>query len=86
MPADEHLAVPAKKRKGHRGGMKKRTRQQSFAAHNNGTGSAEAGRSRSDLQTLLSGTPRTSFYSGRNLSETSLESEVLLDHRYGRRR
>ncbi|TVY31840.1 putative metal ion transporter [Lachnellula subtilissima] len=56
----------------HRGGKKKRTRRQSFAASaedSNGTGSRSAA--------------RDSFYrvQGRNMSGTSIESEALLDHR-----
>ncbi|TVY68853.1 putative metal ion transporter [Lachnellula suecica] len=61
---------PAKKKRNHRGGKKKRSRKQSFAA------STEDGNSHPR--------PGESFYrlQGRNLSNTSIESEALLDHRY----
>ena len=78
------------KRRKHRGGKKKRTRRQSFAAPSednstlasiSGDVSAEntAGRNRPSM-------PSNTFYqlgrTGGNMSNTSLDSEALLDHRY----
>ncbi|KAH6666032.1 hypothetical protein B0J14DRAFT_605158 [Halenospora varia] len=63
-----------KKKRNHRGGKKKRTRKQSFAAGDINA-PPQAGSQASAA--------RTSFYrlQGRNISNTSLESEALLDHR-----
>ena len=72
-----------KKRKDHRGGKKKRIRRQSFAApSDDGSGMPEISHNREDLQTQSAA--RLSFYrlKGRNISNTSIESETLLDHRY----
>ncbi len=72
-------AIPKKKRN-HRGGKKKR-RKQSFAA------STEDGSGMPDISQPHRGesesAARASFYrlQGRNLSNTSIESEALLDHR-----
>jgi magnesium transporter len=78
-------SAPGKKRK-HRSGKKKRNRRQSFIA-------TTAGPAISGLDTMLEATrddpgspesPRTPFFSRgptRRLSESSLESEALLDHR-----
>ena len=71
------------KKKKHRGGKKRRNRRQSFAAN------ADLGHDGSDERPTLEdiaghGNSRgsTSFYGlSRNLSNTSLESEALLDHR-----
>ncbi|ESZ98644.1 hypothetical protein SBOR_0882 [Sclerotinia borealis F-4128] len=69
-----------KKRNNHRGGKKKRPRRQSFAA------STEDGDGMAETPTAQRVAPpqsaaRSSFYSRRNLSTTSIESEELLDHR-----
>ncbi|KAH8676408.1 hypothetical protein BGZ60DRAFT_402569 [Tricladium varicosporioides] len=68
------VAIQPKKKRNHRGGKKKRTRKQSFVA-----GEMNAP-SQSESQASA---VRTSFYrlQGRNISNTSLESEALLDHR-----
>ena len=78
----------ASKRRNHRGGKKKKkSRRQSFlpaAAHEE----VDPARSSHNLhEPAASTTPRPSFYrlgqsGGRNLSETSLDSNALLDHRY----
>lgn len=74
-------AAPRKKRN-HRGGKKKRNRRQSFAASTeDGSGIPEILQSRRSGQGQSAA--RSSFYrlQGQNLSNTSLESEALLDHR-----
>ena len=78
----------ASKRRNHRGGKKKKkSRRQSFlpaAAHEE----VDPARSNHNLhEPATSTTPRPSLYrlgqsGGRNLSETSLDSNALLDHRY----
>ena len=78
----------AGKRRNHRGGKKKKkNRRQSFlpaAAHEE----VDPTRSNQNLhEPATSTTPRPPFYrlgqsGGRNLSETSLDSNALLDHRY----
>ncbi|KAG0650722.1 metal ion transporter [Hyphodiscus hymeniophilus] len=73
--------IPRKKRN-HRGGKKKRTRKQSFAVSTeDGSGILET--PQSHRQTQSQSAARASFYrlQGRNASNTSLESEALLDHR-----
>ncbi|OIW34452.1 cora-domain-containing protein [Coniochaeta ligniaria NRRL 30616] len=69
-------AVPPRRRKNHRGGKKKKSRRKSFVAPSDDLGhdSLQAG----DLEEI-----RENFYAqrGGNNSQTSLESEVLLDHR-----
>ena len=77
---------PRKKRK-HRGGKRKKNRRQSFAAP-----PSEAG---TDVPSAVDGLQndplaqvpedgRSDFYRMRsNFSDESLESEALLDHRYG---
>ena len=76
------------KRRNHRGGKKKKkNRRQSFlpaAAEEEGD---PAGPSENLREPATSTTPRPPFYrlgrsGGRNLSETSLDSNALLDHRY----
>lgn len=85
--ADPTAAGPShrrKKRKDHRGGKKKRNRRQSFAApSDDGSGVLEIPQSRDDMQALSAA--RSSFYrlKGHNMSNTSIDSEILLDHRYG---
>lgn len=76
--------APRKKRN-HRGGKKKRNRRQSFAApSDDGSGLLETSQSRGEVHVERGPRPRPSFYRlQRNLSNTSIESETLLDHRYG---
>ena len=79
-----------KKRKNHRGGKKKKRRQSfgaSTALDSATAGTGDMTKSTPELQaTQVSGTPRGApFYrmgNDRNLSESSLESEALLDHRF----
>lgn len=67
-----------KKRKNHRS-KKKRTRRQSFAPSETEDGSGLPGTSRESQSAA-----RNSFYRRQNNhSNTSIESEALLDHRYG---
>ncbi|KAF4632156.1 hypothetical protein G7Y89_g5963 [Cudoniella acicularis] len=80
----EAASTPAvtKKKRNHRGGKKKRTRKQSFAASTeDGSGLTESPQTRSGDGSQNAA--RASFYRlhGRTLSNTSLESEALLDHR-----
>ena len=78
----------ASKRRNHRGGKKKKkNRRQSFlpAAAEEEVEPDTASHNRQEQAT--STTPRPPFYrlgqsGGRNLSETSLDSNALLDHRY----
>jgi len=73
--------APRKKRN-HRGGKKKRARRQSFAVSNeDGSGMPETPQSHRAGHSQSAA--RSSFYrlQGRNLSNTSIESEALLDHR-----
>lgn len=82
-------ATAAKKRNNHRGGKKKKTttkkkRRQSFAASNDdGSGMPETPHTHRGGNNPQSAA-RSSFYrhQGQNLSNTSIESEALLDHRY----
>lgn len=72
------------KKKKHRGGKKRRNRRQSFAATADmGHGDDDEGRpSLEDIAGHGNSRGSTSFYGlSRNLSNTSLESEALLDHR-----
>jgi magnesium transporter len=74
--------APAKKKK-HRGGKKKRNRRQSFAAGAD-IGTGDMHDERPSLTTMGGSHARgsSSFYRQHgNLSNTSLESEALLDHR-----
>lgn len=83
--ADPTVARPGhsrKKRKDHRGGKKKRNRRQSFAApSDDGSGLLEISQSRDDMQARSAA--RSSFYrlKEHNMSNTSIDSEILLDHR-----
>ena len=73
--------IPKKKRNNHRGGRKKRARRQSFAVSNDdGAGMPPTS---SSHHREGENTARASFYrlQGRNLSNTSIESDALLDHR-----
>lgn len=79
--ASSSQTVPRRKRN-HRGGKKKRTRKQSFAVSaEDGSGMPERPQSRTGQSKSAS---RSNFYSlqGHNLSNTSIESEELLDHRW----
>lgn len=72
--------MPSKKKRGnHRGGKKKRTRKQSFAASTEDGSmpgmSSRGGASRNSAMDALY------RVQGRNASNTSLESDALLDHR-----
>jgi len=72
----------ARKKRNHRGGKKKRARKQSFAASTeDGSGMLETPQPHRNGQ--AESAARSSFYrlDGRNLSNTSIESEALLDHR-----
>jgi len=72
-----------RRKKSHRGSKKKRNRRQSFAAaSDDGSGLPEASQSRAEVH-VQGGARSNSFYRlQRNLSNTSIESETLLDHRY----
>jgi len=89
-PAEQGEQPAASRRKRtHRGGKKKRNRRQSFAAPADDTNTVNPARANQDLLDVpSSSTARPPFYKlgqsgGRNLSSTSLDSEALLDHRYG---
>lgn len=75
-----------KKKRNHRGGKKKRARRRSFAAliDDDGSGMPEILQSQNENAQSAA---RSSFYriQGHSLSNTSLESESLLDHRLVRR-
>lgn len=87
---DQSEAPPTSKKRKHRGGRRKRNRRQSFAAPSEASDAMNppAGRSNHDLLNVpRPSAPQPPFYrlgqsGGRNLSNTSLESEALLDHRY----
>ena len=75
-------------KRNHRAGKKKKARRKSFAVPDDMDGGGDAMRSSQTLldQTGGSRPPFTSFYrlgqsNGLNLSETSLDSDALLDHR-----
>jgi hypothetical protein len=73
----------ARRKRSQRGGKKKRNRRQSFAApSDDGSGLPEASQSRVEVH--VQGVARSNSYYRlqRNLSNTSIESETLLDHRY----
>lgn len=85
--AQAEQTVGGRKRRNHRAGKKKKNRRQSFAIGEDETVDREAMRSNPDLLDQ-SHTPgaRQPFYrlgqsGGRNMSETSLDSQALLDHR-----
>lgn len=77
-----------KKRRNHRGGKKKRNRRQSFAAPGEESVGVEAMRqSQNMMESATSASTRPPMYrlgqsGGLNLSDTSLDSQALLDHRY----
>ncbi|MCJ1355630.1 MAG: CorA metal ion transporter [Icmadophila ericetorum] len=76
-----------KKRRNHRGGKKKRNRRQSFAAPGQEAEGIEAMRqSQNMMESATSASTRPPMYrlgqsGGLNLSDTSLDSQALLDHR-----
>ena len=78
----------ASKRRNHRGGKKKKkNRRQSFLPAAAEEQEDPARSSQALHQSATSTAPRPPFYrlgqsGGRNLSETSLDSNALLDHRY----
>ena len=78
--------APGKKRRNHRGGRRRKNRRQSFlpGMQESGMDSAALGRDLNEPAT--SSATRPPFYKlgqsgGGNLSETSLDSNALLDHR-----
>lgn len=75
----------SRRKRNHRGGAKKkRNRRPSFAASSDqGDGSGMPETSQSSRAANAQSAARNSFYrqQGRNLSNTSIESETLLDHR-----
>jgi len=81
--------VEGRKRRKHRGGKKKRNRRQSFAAPSEDSAllALEEGLEGTGLLGVpaIPSTKRVPFYgrghSSGNLSSTSLDSDVLLDHR-----
>lgn len=80
-PADMDSQYPRKKRHNHRGGAKKkRARKQSFAISTEDD-AGMPGTSHGD--SAVRNAARSSFYrvQGGNLSDASIDSEALLDHR-----
>src|ERR1700728_3638214 len=81
-PAAAQGAV--RRKRSHKGGKKKRNRRQSFAApSDDGSGLPEASQSRAEVHVQIGGRSNSFYRLQRNLSNTSIESETLLDHRYG---
>lgn len=84
------LSTDGRKKRKHRGGKKKRNRRQSFAAPSEDSAlpTLEEGPGEDPSAEMPSNTlsARKPFYrrgqSSGNLSSTSLDSDVLLDHRY----
>ena len=82
-------AATTRRRKNHRAGKKKKNRRQSFATPGDEAGLADPARSNHDLlDAPNAATARSPFYrlgqsGGRHLSDTSLDSQALLDHRWG---
>lgn len=80
-------AAPGKKRRNHRAARKKRNRRQSFVLPDERSSNSNTIRPNEDPhEQSLSATSRPPFYrlgqsGGGNLSETSLDSSALLDHR-----
>ena len=88
VPTAQVDGAAPRKRRNHRAGKKKRTRRQSFAAPSDNLGDVEGSRSGEMLEAPQTGNGRPPFFrlgqsGGRNLSQTSLDSQALLDHRYG---
>lgn len=83
--------APGRRKRTHRAGRRRRNRRQSFAAPSDDAGNVDPARSNHDLLDVpISSAARPPFYrlgqsGGGNLSNTSLESEALLDHRYDSR-
>lgn len=82
--AQGEQSTDGKKRRNHRAG-KKKNRRQSFVLPRDEAGNGDVMRSSQNLHDLPS-TARPPLYrlgqsGGMNLSETSLDSEALLDHR-----
>ena len=78
-------ATATRRRKNHRAGRKKKNRRQSFAAGGDEAGRADSARANRDLLDASdAATTRPPFYrlgqSG-GISDTSLDSQALLDHR-----
>lgn len=71
------------KKKRHRAGKKRRNRRQSFAAPSESTAAENEGNERPTLTTTRPSATQTSFYRLKSAarSNTSLESDALLDHR-----
>lgn len=71
------VAHPPRRRKNHRGGKKKKARRKSFAVQPDDI-------TQDPLNSEGLADESQNFYSrpGRNLSNTSLDSEALLDHRF----
>lgn len=83
-PAPASVSEPGKKKRKNRAGKKRRNRRQSFAApHDTDTGGMAQERPGLVDPTTASSVARDSFYRLHegNKSNTSLESEALLDHR-----
>ena len=80
-PAASSEPVQPKKRKGHRGGKKKKSKRQSFNAPSEATEEGQEVQQRLEVPQRPS--QHAPFYrmQGANRSNTSLESEALLDHR-----
>jgi magnesium transporter len=76
----EAAATTTKKRRNHRGGKKKRARKQSFIGGGDRTGTLD-GSGHDLLDPPASRPPFFGLGQSRTLSETSLDSEALLDHR-----
>ncbi|KAL6714593.1 CorA metal ion transporter [Lecanora helva] len=79
-------ATGGKRRKNHRGGKKRKNRRQSFLPGAEGNDVNNAGRDENEQESHDATASRPPFYrlgqsGGRNLSETSLDSNALLDHR-----
>ena len=88
VPTTQAEGAAPRKRRNHRAGKKKRMRRQSFAAPPDNLGDVEGSRSAEMLEAPQPGNGRPPFFrlgqsGGRNLSQTSLDSQALLDHRYG---
>ena len=83
-PAPANVSEPGKRKRKNRAGKKRRNRRQSFAALDMDTGGMTQERPSLIDPTTTSSVARDSFYRLQvgNRSDTSLESEALLDHRY----
>ena len=87
---NENVQTQAPKKRKHRGGKKKRNRRQSFAAPSEDGSTVTEDRGENpegdNINRLMSsGAPKPFYRLGQtsgNLSNTSLESQALLDHRF----